>query len=138
MKRAALRSLVEDARVARLATVRDDGRVDLVPITFALDGEWLYTAVDHKPKSTTALRRLDNIRQFPEVTVLVDHYDDTDWSRLWWVRLRGMARIRTEGHELDRAIDALVERYPQYRQRRPEGPAVLIDITDWTGWAASG
>lgn len=133
-----MRSRVGEARLARLATVRADGRVDLVPITFALDGDWLYTAVDHKPKSTTELQRLDNMRQFPEVTILVDRYDDGDWSQLWWVRMRGVAKIRTEGHELDRAVDALVERYPQYRDQRPAGPAVLVDITDWSGWSAAG
>jgi PPOX class probable F420-dependent enzyme len=133
---AEMRGLVEQARVARLATVRDDGRIDLVPITFAVVGDVLYTAVDHKPKTTRQLRRLDNIRQFPGVSVLVDHYDDGDWSALWWVRLRGIARVSEAGAGLDRAVDALVDRYPQYRRHRPEGPAIVVDITDWTGWAA--
>jgi hypothetical protein len=70
------------------------------------------------------------------VSVLVDHYDDGDWSALWWVRLRGIARVSEAGAGLDRAVDALVDRYPQYRRHRPEGPAIVVDITDWTGWAA--
>ena len=60
----------------------------LVPITFAVDGDALYSAVDAKPKSTRALRRLANIAANPAVSVLVDHYDD-DWTRLWWARADG-------------------------------------------------
>jgi PPOX class probable F420-dependent enzyme len=131
-----MEGMVRGARVARLATVRDDGLVDLVPITFALDGEVIYTAVDHKPKSTRALQRLDNVRRHPAVSLLVDHYDD-DWTTLWWVRLRGTAHVHEGGPALDRAVEALVEKYPQYRQHRPEGPAIVVDITEWAGWAAS-
>ena len=71
------------------------GLIDLVPITFAVvDDDSIVTAVDHKPKRTTRLQRLENIRKNPSVTVLVDHYDD-DWSTLWWVRARGTPRSST-------------------------------------------
>src|SRR5215472_5832016 len=80
------------ARVARLATVTPDGRPHIVPVTFAVDGEMIYTAVDAKPKSTTDLRRLDNMRAHPDVAVLADHYAD-DWTELWWVRADGRAEI---------------------------------------------
>jgi PPOX class probable F420-dependent enzyme len=127
---------VRAARVARLATIREDGGVDLVPITFAVDGDQLLTAVDHKPKSTRALRRLDNVRRNPAVTALMDHYDDHDWSALWWVRLRGTAHVVADGALFERAVEALVARYPQYREHRPQGPAIVVDIAEWTGWAA--
>ena len=78
----------EDARVARLATVSRDGRPHVVPICFVLDGDTLHTAVDEKPKRTRSLQRLRNIEANPNVEVLIDGYDE-DWSRLWWVRLRG-------------------------------------------------
>src|SRR3954466_3165369 len=93
MNRDEARDAVTGARVARLATVTKTGRTDLVPITFALDEDRLVTAIDHKPKTTTQLKRLENIRTTPEVSVLVDEYDDEDWSQLWWVRLRGLATI---------------------------------------------
>ena len=93
MNESELLELLGDARVATLATIRADGRVDLVPITFAFDDRVLVTAIDHKKKSTIELKRLDNIRQFPEVTLLVDHYDDQDWKQLWWVRVRGRAKV---------------------------------------------
>jgi PPOX class probable F420-dependent enzyme len=69
------------------------------------------------------------------VSLIVDHYDD-DWSALWWVRLRGTAGVHESGPAFDRAIDTLVEKYPQYRQRPPEGPAIVVDITEWAGWTA--
>lgn len=131
-----MRRRVADADVARLATVRPDGRPHLVPITFALDDDELVTAVDDKPKDTRDLQRLANIRHDPRVTVLVDRYDQ-DWSRLWWVRIDGEARIVDGGDRYDRALDALVARYPAYRQAAPDGPVVVIAATAWNGWSAS-
>jgi PPOX class probable F420-dependent enzyme len=122
------------ARVARLATVSAQGRPHLVPIVFAVDADMLYSAVDAKPKTTTALRRLANIAAHPEVTVLVDHYDD-DWSRLWWVRADGTARI-AEAPEADHAVGLLTARYPVYGAQRPPGPVIAVDVDRWTGWAA--
>jgi len=80
------------ARVARLATADRDGRPHIVPIVFALDGDRIYSAVDQKPKRTTALRRLANVAANPNVSLLVDDYDD-DWDRLWWVRADGRATV---------------------------------------------
>lgn len=134
MDEAGCRSLAATSRVARLGTVRADGRIDLVPIVFAFHEGRVVFAVDHKPKSTTRLQRLANIAANPDVTVLFDHHDE-DWDRLWWVRMRGIASEHPAGNAAS-AIDALVDRYPQYRQTRPDGPTVLIEPTHWTGWAA--
>ncbi len=131
-----LRERAAAARVARLATVRPDGRPHLVPITFALDGDRLVTAIDDKPKSTRELQRLANIRNEPRVAVLIDHYDE-DWSRLWWVRVDGEATIEEAGPAFDRAVRALADRYPAYRRRPPEGPVIVIGATAWSGWSAS-
>ena len=122
------------ARVARLATTGPDGP-HVVPIVFALDGDTLYFAVDHKRKRTTALKRLANLRADPRAAVLADAYDE-DWTRLWWARADGAARILDPGHP--EAIALLCERYPQYSDRPPEGPVVAIDVTRWTAWTASG
>src|SRR6266508_3463586 len=101
------------AQVARLATTDPDGRPHLVPIVFALAGDTLYSAVDRKPKRSSKLRRIENARARPDVTVLVDHYDD-DWSRLWWIRLRGRARV----------LELLQEKYPPPRTEPSPGPAL--------------
>jgi PPOX class probable F420-dependent enzyme len=131
-----VRRLLATARVARLATVRPDGSPHLVPICFALDGDTLYTAVDHKPKRTTALQRLANIEANPRACVLADHYDE-DWSQLWWARVDGLARtiaVDEPGHA--RAARLLLERYPQYRDAPALGTAIAVEITSWTGWQA--
>jgi PPOX class probable F420-dependent enzyme len=124
------------ARVARLATAGRDGQPHLVPITFAVDGDRIYTAVDHKPKTTRDLRRLRNIEENPRVSLLADHYAE-DWATLWWVRVDGRAIILEEDMVLDRHLDALAARYEQYRQVRPEGPVIVIEVDRWTGWAGS-
>lgn len=123
------------ARVARLATITPDGRPHLVPIVFALDGDVLYSAVDAKPKSTTALQRLANLAAHPAASVLADEYAE-DWSRLWWVRGDGTGR-RVEGAEVRAALDLLTARYPYYVSAPPPGPVLAVDISRWSGWAAA-
>ena len=130
----AMRALVAEARAGRLATLDPDGRPNLVPIVYALDEEVLVSAVDRKPKESRSLRRLSNIRARPEVTVLVDHYEE-DWDRIWWVRVRGRARVVEEGPDRDRALELLAEKYQQYRREPPDGPAILVDLLEWRGWA---
>jgi PPOX class probable F420-dependent enzyme len=130
------RSLFASARVARLATVDAEGLPHVVAITLAVDGDEIVTAVDHKPKRTTRLRRLANIEANPGVSILADHYED-DWSRLWWVRADGVARIVEPGDdEHEHAVAKLAARYPQYEERRPEGPAIVISVSRWSGWRA--
>ena len=124
------------ARVARVATIDPDGRAHLVPIVFAVDGDTLYSAVDRKPKRSSKLRRIENARARPDVTVLVDHYDD-DWSRLWWIRLRGRARVLEAGDERERALKLLGEKYPQYRDEPPDGPVLAVDVTEVREWRAT-
>lgn len=123
------------ARVARLATASADARPHLVPIVFALTGDVLYTAVDAKPKTTTALRRLANIAENPAVAVLADHYAD-DWTRLWWVRADGTARLVDDGDETASALRLLAARYPAYVAQPPPGPVIAVDVARWSGWAA--
>jgi PPOX class probable F420-dependent enzyme len=128
------RARFDAAPVARLATASPDGRPHLVPIVFTRVGEVLYTAVDRKPKTTTALRRLANIAANPAVTALVDHYDE-DWAQLWWARADGVARV-AGGIEAEDALDLLTVRYPVYDTQRPPGPVLAIDVTRWSGWSA--
>lgn len=118
------------ARVARLATVDADGQPHVVPITFVADENRIYTAVDHKPKTTSSLRRLRNIQENPLVALLADHYAE-DWHQLWWVRVDGAAHILDDE---ERAMDMLVRKYQQYRQRPPDGPVIIIEIERWIGW----
>jgi PPOX class probable F420-dependent enzyme len=124
------------AAVARLATVTEAGRPHLVPVTFAVDGDRIYVAVDAKPKSTRNLRRLRNIRANPQVAVLADRYGD-DWAALWWVRADGRAVIVDDPRQMAGPVALLAGRYPQYRELPPAGPVIEITVERWTGWAAA-
>jgi PPOX class probable F420-dependent enzyme len=122
--------------VARLATTDPDGRPHLVPIVFVLDGDTLYSAVDRKPKRSTTLRRVENARARPDVTLLVDHYEE-DWRRLWWIRLRGRARVLDGGDERERALTLLAHKYEQYRAAPPDGPVLAVEIIEVRDWSAA-
>jgi PPOX class probable F420-dependent enzyme len=124
------------ARVARLATADEHGVPHLVPVTFAVDGDTIVFAVDHKPKTSTNLRRLRNIRANPSVSFLVDAYAE-DWARLWWVRADGVARILSDTIEQAAPAALLREKYAQYQDHPPEGAVVRTVVAAWKGWAAS-
>jgi PPOX class probable F420-dependent enzyme len=131
------RELLAAARVARLATASPGGVPHQVPVTFALDGDTIYTAVDGKPKATARLRRLDNIRRNPAVALLADHYDE-DWAALWWVRADGNASVLDDPALLARPASLLAGRYPQYGSVALPGPVIAIRVSAWSGWAATG
>lgn len=132
--------------VAYLATTGADATPHIVPVTFALADDELVIGVDQKPKTTTDLRRLRNIRANPRVAVLCDHYS-ADWSRLWWVRLDGTARVVEvgtaagpgveSGAERHVRVAALAAKYPQYATDPPAGPMIVVRVDRWSGWSAS-
>ena len=132
-----MRRRVAQARVGRLATIAAGGQPHLVPVCFATTGDQLVTAVDNKPKTTTLLKRFDNVRANPAVSLLVDHFED-DWSLLWWVRVDGQARVVEESAELDTMLAPLLEKYrSHYGLRPPKGPAIVVDLLRWVGRSAS-
>lgn len=144
------RALFAAARVARLATADAAGRPHLVPVTFVVAAEpaaesgaetaadelRVYFAVDAKPKRAPDLRRLRNIAQNPQVSLLVDEYAE-DWRALWWVRADGVARVlEDDAAAVSRVAALLRAKYPQYAAFRDAlpGPFVGIAVTGWSGW----
>jgi len=136
--------LAEDEARARLAahdhgvlcTVHAARGVDAVPVVYAVDGDVVGVPVDRvKPKSSTRLQRERNLEADPRATLLVDHWDRDDWSRLWWVR----AELRFhDAADLEAALAArLAERYAQYRDQ-PFARVLVLRIVGVTGWAAAG
>ena len=121
------------ARVGVLATVRPDGRPHAVPVVYAMVDDTIVTAVDHKPKSTTRLQRLANVRSNPQVSLLAQHYRE-DWTALWWVRADGKGTVVEAGPTHAGAIEALVAKYEQYRRRPPSGPVIVIAVDQIAGW----
>ena len=133
-----MRSLVDAARVGRLGTVSGAGVPHVVPVCFVVLDDIAYSPVDHKPKRTQRLQRLANIEATGRGCLLVDEYQDIDWTRLWWVRLDGRARVVSSRPEVERARSALAEKYPQYAAAPLEGAMIALDVTRWTGWSATG
>lgn len=121
------------ARVGRLGTAGPQPHV--VPVCYALAGDTVYTAVDHKPKRSTRLQRIANVEATGRACLLVDEYHE-DWTQLWWVRIDGPARVVGDAGEAARAVDALCAKYPQYVQQRPSGPVLALQAERWSCWEA--
>jgi PPOX class probable F420-dependent enzyme len=127
--------LIASARVARLGLVDDVGRPRVLPVTFALVGDSVWSAVDEKPKRVAAaeLARVRWLRERPQATLLVDRYSN-DWSELAWVQLIGPVTVID-----DAAPPAeLIERYEPYRGDPPGGPLLRLDVERVVEWRASG
>jgi PPOX class probable F420-dependent enzyme len=128
--------LIRSARIAHLATADRFGQPLVVPICFACDGNYFYSAIDEKPKRTAPrkLKRLRNIAENPQVSLVIDHYEE-DWNKLAYVLITGKARIMQRGQRHHRAIELLRKKYPQYRRMAidPRPMIVLLAkrITVW-------
>lgn len=135
----AVRRRIGSARVARLATLSEEGPA-LVPICFVVMGQTLYHVLDAKPKRVdqASLRRVRNLERDPRAAVIVDHYEEA-WDRLWFVALEGTARLLREGAEHARALSALKRKYPQYRRMPFPAPPLVIalDVGGVRRWQAS-
>ena len=121
---------LEVERIARLATLDADRRPHLIPICFVWDGSVFYSAIDRKPKRVgpSGLARMKNIRVTPQVALLVDQYDE-DWTRLWYVLVRGKAALVSSPVERKRAIQRLRAKYPQYDKSMLGNDAPVLRIT---------
>jgi PPOX class probable F420-dependent enzyme len=116
-------------------------RPNVVPICFARHRNVFYTAVDAKPKRgpPARLARLRNIGVSPHVSLLVDEYDE-DWTRLWYVLIRGKAKLIPSSAQGERALALrrLKAKYPQYALGMLPADAPIIRITPQriTSWSA--
>lgn len=128
------RRRLTSARRAQLATADADGRPHIVPVTYVIEGDAAFIAIDSKPKRSYNLKRLRNITANSAVALLTDVYDD-DWTRLWWVRADGTARILTGDADRSHPVELLQGRYSQYVDDVPQGPVIEVAIERWSGWA---
>ena len=126
--------LVEELRVARLATVTPAGAPHLVAVCYAVIDKRFVIAIDEKPKSGRQLARLRNIEHERRVSLLFDRYDE-EWTNLAWVRIDGEASVLNDGNEWPEALAALRTRYPQYESMALETlPLITIEPRALTSW----
>ena len=121
--------------MARLAFLDGDDRPRVLPVTFAIADDAVWSAIDRKPKRRPEPARVRWLRRQPETALVVDRYDD-DWSALAWVQLLG----RVDVLELDRGrsgLDALTVKYPQYEAEPPPGPLLRLTVQRALHWRAA-
>jgi PPOX class probable F420-dependent enzyme len=134
MDEISMRRRVADARVARVGTIDERGRVHLVPVVFAVDGDTWYSPSDAGDRPA---KRLRNLLNDPRVSILIDVYDEA-WANVWWVRLRGRGRVVAFPAESELARRLLREKYPQFANTPSDegaGPIMAVDLDAWAGWA---
>lgn len=129
------RELLGSERVARLAFVDDRDRPRVQPVTFAVAGAAVWSAIDEKPKRTAEPARLRYLERRPEAALLVDAYDD-DWTRLAWVQLLGRVDVLPIDSSPE-AITALAAKYEQYAKRTPPGPLLRLTVDRALHWRAT-
>ena len=121
--------LLARAPVGRLATADSNGVPHVIPVCYALMDGIIYSVLDQKPKraTLTRLKRVQNILANPQVSLVVDHYEE-NWERLWYILISGDAKLLEEGAERPAAIRVLREKYAQYRTMNID-PNPMIKIT---------
>jgi PPOX class probable F420-dependent enzyme len=141
LERATIERIMATWPVARLATLGEDGRPELVPIVFAQSGGALWSPIDGKAKRGVELARVRNLRRDTRVCLLLDHYD-ADWTKLWWLRIDGRgALVRADSAEARAVADALRAKYPEYASGRTrlfdgEPTLIRIEVEKSFGWRA--
>ena len=128
------RGLLEECQVGHLALLDDHDRPRVLPVTFAHAENAVWSAVDRKSKRSPEPARVRFLRRRPEAALCVDRYDD-DWSRLAWVQLLGRVELR-DAESAPRALEALAERYPRYRDEPPPGPLLRLEVERALHWRA--
>jgi PPOX class probable F420-dependent enzyme len=130
------RELLAAQRVGRLAFLDDEDRPRVLPVTYAVLGDAVWSAIDDKPKRAAEPARVRYLRRRPEAALCVDRYSD-DWSRLAWAQLLGRVDILSAA-ESGAALQALAARYESYRERTPPGPLLRLSVERALCWRAAG
>ena len=128
-------NLLETERVGRLGLLDDEGAPRVLPVTFAVAGGAIWSAIDEKPKGAGEPARLRFLRRDPRAALTVDRYSD-DWDQLAWVQVLGTVRILDVSEATD-GLAALSAKYRQYRDRPPPGPVLELTPRRYVWWRAA-
>ena len=126
---------LRNQRVGYLGTADRNGFPHVIPVCFEYLRGFIFIAIDEKPKTTLKLKRLTNIQENPQVTLVVDHYNDIDWSELAWVMVKGTAKIIQSGSEHSEALKILRNKYSQLSgMKLGKLPVICIAIHQISSW----
>jgi PPOX class probable F420-dependent enzyme len=120
-----IKTIINEAKVARLATVDIKCRPYLVPVVFVLDNDndCYFIPIDEKTKRSKPenLKRVRNIQENPNVVLLIDEYNE-DWTKLYFIMIQGKGSVlggkkleQNEMQLLEKAHILLHNKYPQYQ-----------------------
>ncbi len=121
-----------------LVTLHPERGPDPQPVVYALsdDGHVGVPIDTVKPKSSSRLRREDNLEADPRGSLLVEHWETEDWSRLWWVRAQLEHVPEPPTALTDELGDRLARTVPQYADK-PFHRILVCRVVAVTGWAAA-
>ena len=136
---------LNNSKIARLATVDpDNNQPYVVPVVFAFNGNNIFIPIDDKPKTVNSnqLKRVKNIQKNPNISFLIDTYDDKDWNNLSYLMIQGKAKIVNMLKDTDTIKTAhflLSEKYLQFRKIVVGigDSCIVIDIQKAISWKYS-
>ena len=144
--RSELVETLNNSKIARLATVDpENNQPYLVPVVFVFNGYNIFIPIDDKPKKTgnsNQLKRVKNIQKNPNISFLIDTYDEEDWNNLSYLMIQGKARIVVNKLKdidtIKTAHSLLSEKYLQYKNLVGMGDScIVIDIQKVIKWKYS-
>jgi PPOX class probable F420-dependent enzyme len=122
---ACVKTIIDKARVARLATVDTECKPHVIPVVFVFDNDCYFIPIDAKTKRSRPekLKRAKNIQQNPNVALLIDEYNE-NWRKLYFIMIQGKASIiggkkleqQSELFLLEKAHKLLSDKYLQYQE----------------------
>ncbi len=119
-------AFLKSNQVCRLATASKDGRPQVTPVIYALDGHAFVIAVDYGTK------KLKNVRENPNVALVVDRLRPTRA-----VTVEGTCKVYERGQEYLRLLGLLLVKFESYRKNpwgEGESPILRITPTKAVSW----
>lgn len=131
------RTLIKGTKVARLATVDQKSHPYVVPVVFVFHKNSFFIPIDEKTKSVNPknLKRVKNIEKNPNVTLLIDKYQN-DWKNLFFLMIHGKAKVIDEKDckLMDKIHKLLILKYPQYKKIGVGDSCITIEPTKVRFW----
>ncbi|MCH7940396.1 MAG: TIGR03668 family PPOX class F420-dependent oxidoreductase [Thaumarchaeota archaeon] len=131
------KTLIKSSKVARLATVDQKSCPYVVPVVFVFHENSFFIPLDEKVKTVNArkLKRVKNIEKNPNVTLLIDKYQN-DWKKLFFLMIHGKATVIDGKNSklMDKIHKLLISKYPQYKKTGIGNSCITINPTKVTFW----